>query len=726
VVELSRFGLAVALVAAFVTGNALPAAAAPAEGLEAVIVVLAGAPDDSDAAARDIAHAHGARLGFVYRHALRGFSAQVPAARLGALARDPRVAWVELDQRVHVFQQSLPTGIDRSEADRSPLTGIGGSVTNVDLAVLDTGIDLDHPDLNVYRATDCTKSVLFAYCTGSSTNLDDQHGHGTHVAGIAAALDNDFGAVGVSPGARLWSVKVLDNNGSGYLSWIIAGIDIVTQYASEIEVANVSLGAEFQSASLDQAISNSVDAGVVYAVAAGNSSKDASSFSPASHPDVITTSAMADFDGQAGGAGTATCRADQDDTLADFSNYGPLVEIAAPGVCIYSTWKDGGYHTISGTSMASPHVAGAAALYLAHYGRDTNGDGLVDRTDVLNLRAILVGAALPQTDQCGYTNEHAAQGSTEPLLFVNATSLGGDGSCQRAAQGDTPPMVEITAPTEGATVSGQVAITASAGDDAGVAQVEFFAGGTSLGVDQDGSDGWSASWNTTEDGPYTITAIATDTAGQTASHSITVTVDNFNDPPAAAFTYACSGLECSFDGTGSSDPDGTIASFTWDFGDGGTASGSAAGHPYSTAGTYKVTLTVTDERGAADTESKAVTVSPATHHVGDLDGETYKLTRGRWAASVSILVHDAQDAPLEGATVTGVFTLSDGSTITRNCTTLSGSGACFVESGPLARRVSSVTFTVTAVSHDSSSYASAANHDPDGDSDGTSITVVKP
>jgi subtilisin family serine protease len=197
----------------------------------------------------------------------------------------------------------------------------------------------------------------------------DPNGHGTHVSGTAAAKDNAIGVVGVAPGARVWSVRVLDANGSGYISDIVAGVNWVTAHASTIEVANMSLGCECTSAAMNTAIANSVSAGVTYTIAAGNSAKDASTFSPANHPDVITVSALADFDGRSGGLGAATCRSDQDDTLADFSNFGPLVEIAAPGVCINSSVPGGGYDsTYSGTSMASPHVAGAAAVLASTMG----------------------------------------------------------------------------------------------------------------------------------------------------------------------------------------------------------------------------------------------------------------------------------------------------------------------------------------------------------------------
>jgi subtilisin family serine protease len=168
---------------------------------------------------------------------------------------------------------------------------------------------------------------------------------------------------------------VLNAQGSGSISQIICGIDWVTARAGTIEVANMSLGGQsfFGSFSgctssfdpMHPAICRSVQAGVTYAVAAGNSAANANNFVPATYNEVITTSALADFNGQPGGGAAATCRADQDDTFADFSNFGADVDLIAPGVCIISSAPNGGLATFSGTSMASPHVAGAAALYKA-------------------------------------------------------------------------------------------------------------------------------------------------------------------------------------------------------------------------------------------------------------------------------------------------------------------------------------------------------------------------
>jgi subtilisin family serine protease len=236
------------------------------------------------------------------------------------------------------------------------------------------------------------------------------------VAGTIGARINGSGVQGVAPNARLFAVKVLDRFGSGSLSAVISGIDWVTANAAAkgIKVANMSLGFQGTSASLNTALNNSVARGVTYVVAAGNSGADAQFFSPANHPAVITVSAIADSDGQCGGAGTATAYG-ADDTFASFSNWGMPVDIAAPGVNILSTYKDGGYATMSGTSMASPHTAGAAALVIASNPAAMPAD----------VKAALLSAATPQTQGCGLDPVTGAtrggftgdpDGAPEPLL----------------------------------------------------------------------------------------------------------------------------------------------------------------------------------------------------------------------------------------------------------------------------------------------------------------------
>ena len=363
--------------------------------------------DSSPEIVANEARGKGVEVLHVYEHAIKGFATRVPNAQvLDDIKNDPRVDYVEQDQVVQAFAQILPTGVNRIDADLSPTANINvvDDRVNVDVAIIDTGIDLKHPDLNVYRGVTCTGA-------GPSGGKDN-NGHGTHVAGIAAAKDNGIGVVGVAPGARLWAVKVLDGSGSGSISCVIAGVDYVTANAAEIEVANMSLGCECTSSSLDTAIHNSVAAGVTYVVAAGNSGKDASTFSPANHPDVIAVSAIVDTDGKCGGVGTSTSYGN-DDTFASFSNFGSTVDIAAPGVKIYSTYKGSSYATLSGTSMASPHVAGAAALY-----ESTHSGALP--TDI---KDALTGSGSVPSTPCdgnghGYFFTGDTDGISEPLLYT--------------------------------------------------------------------------------------------------------------------------------------------------------------------------------------------------------------------------------------------------------------------------------------------------------------------
>ena len=295
----------------------------------------------------------------IYEDVLNGFAISVPNERvIEALEQSPFVDYIEKDKIVKAFAQTLPSGVNRIDGDLSSTkSGNGDGAINTDIAILDSGIQTSHSDLNIYHQK--------TFVSGTSSGNDD-NGHGTHVAGIAAAKDNSIGVVGVAPGAKLWAIKVLDKNGSGALSTIIKGIDYIRQYASQIEVANLSLGCECKSSAFDTAINNAVKAGITFVVASGNSGKDASTFSPANNPNVIAVSAIGDSDGKCGGTGSSTGYG-RDDTLASFSNYGAVVDMAAPGTKIYSTYKGNSYATMSGTSMASPHVAGAAALYEASH-----------------------------------------------------------------------------------------------------------------------------------------------------------------------------------------------------------------------------------------------------------------------------------------------------------------------------------------------------------------------
>lgn len=355
----------------------------------------------------NVAAAHAVVPDHVYEHALSGFAAVIPPARLRILENDPRVAWTEPDQVYEASakpvksqpQQQYPVGIDRIGA---PLHAKFGSQLDVDVAVIDTGIELSHPDLNVHRNVSFVSRVR----TGN-----DDNGHGTHVAGTVAAINNNIGVIGVAPGARLWAVKVLDRNGRGFLSDVIKGVDYVTENAAAIEVANMSLGGG-DSPALNSAIADSVAKGVVYVVAAGNSAVDASSSSPANSEHVFCVSAIVDTDGLGGGLGAST-RYGNDDTFASFSNFGPVVNIAAPGVDVLSTYIGDSYTQMSGTSMAAPHVAGAVALALAGETKLKNAE------EVIAFRDIFILFGFPQSGLLGFSGDK----DTTPEPVVNASGL---------------------------------------------------------------------------------------------------------------------------------------------------------------------------------------------------------------------------------------------------------------------------------------------------------------
>jgi len=373
---------------------------------------------DADTYATGLGLRYGFAVDFVYRRALSGFTARFSEKAARALREDPVVLSVEPDRIVTALPQSLPTGIGRIDADENATAAINGDGGDLDLdvAVIDTGVDVDHPDLRIAGGA---RYVGFLWlCGNGSGSYDDDNGHGTHVAGTIGARDDDAGVVGVAPGARIWAVKVLDANGSGYLSCVIGGIEWVTAHASTIEVANMSLGTS-SSAALCTAIANSVKAGVIYAVAAGNSAANAQNTSPANCADAIAVSAIADFDGQPGGLNPQTvpfssCTVNGDDIFACFSNYGPVVDVAAPGVNILSTWRGGGYATASGTSMATPHVAGAVALFklATGYSGSTSGPSVVAAMTA-------AGWTVPQSSVCGFGGDPDSY--AEPLLNVGTS-----------------------------------------------------------------------------------------------------------------------------------------------------------------------------------------------------------------------------------------------------------------------------------------------------------------
>jgi aqualysin 1 len=331
------------LVTGLVTTLAAIAISLPAQAATPgrYIVVLQDSVTDPGSVGREHARAHGAQIGFVYTSALKGYSATIPDGRVDAIRSDPRVAYVEPDGTASITAQTLPWGIDKIDADVSSTFGgnASGTVSNVNVYIIDTGVDTAHPDLSVVG------HVNFA---GGANK--DCNGHGTHVAGTVAAKDNTSYVVGVSPGSPITGVKVLGCSGSGSWSGVIRGVDWVTANAKKPAIANMSLSGD-ASQSVDDAVKGSANRGVLYSLAAGNSGANACNESPAR---AGTTSGV-----------VTVAATDSTDKEASFSNYGSCVDLWAPGVNVISTKRGGGTATMSGTSMASPHVGGGAALYLS-------------------------------------------------------------------------------------------------------------------------------------------------------------------------------------------------------------------------------------------------------------------------------------------------------------------------------------------------------------------------
>ena len=389
----------VAVALLFATGASTIAPQPAAAGLQNPAPVTAGTPDakaqlsaegryivilkdgKSVDAATSRAGKHGVKADKTFRHAIRGYAAHLATDQLATLRSDPDVQAVVPDEVISIAGQSIPTGVRRIGGRESLLAGINGDGSRVDadVAIVDTEIggrdSRRHEDLNIAGGINCA--------TANPASWGDANGHGTHVAGTVGALDNRIGVVGVAPGVRLWSVRILDSAGNGLISWYVCGLDWITAQRDPVdptrplfEAVNMSvakLGTDDHACGMvnndlmHRAVCRLVASGVTVVAAAGNNGFNAAKLKPASYDEVITVSALADTDGKAGAIGGSLCYSwgsyDKDDTFANFSNYGADVDLIAPGKCIWSTLPGNRYGYISGTSMAAPHVTGAVALY---------------------------------------------------------------------------------------------------------------------------------------------------------------------------------------------------------------------------------------------------------------------------------------------------------------------------------------------------------------------------
>jgi subtilisin len=676
--------------------NGAVAVAAPPERVD-VIIGFDRAPGYAEKA---LVRGFGGNVKHTYRM-IPAIAASVPETAIAGLSRNRRVTIVEPDIQVHSVGDTYPWGVTQIGAFGVHQSGVTGQ--GVKVAILDSGIDYTHPDLaSVYAGG-------YDFVNGDTDPMDD-HGHGTHVAGTIAAAADGAGIIGVAPGVEVYALKVLDKNGSGYFSDIIMALEWATGGSTlpgsiKVDITNNSYGSSMDPGMFVELAFwlTYYQDGVLNVAAAGNSGN------PAGTGDNVIYPAAYD-------SAVAVAATDQSNIRASFSSTGLAVELAAPGKSIYSTYPGGYYAVWQGTSMASPHVAGAAALVMSGpeaVGRDANNDGTYE------------------------TNGDGVWTAEEVRLLLQATSddLGAPGKDSQYGCGlvDADEAVLTTA------VPNMQPVADAGGPYSGTEDTALSFDG-SASYDDDG-DTITYSWNFgdgstgvgvtpnhvyTAGGIYTVTLIVND--GEVDSEPSITTADilEVNDAPVADAGGPYGGTEgvaIVFDGSGSYDSDGTITSYDWNFGDGNTGTGISPVHTYATAGVYTAILTLTDDDGATSTDEATVTVDEAVNnemHVDEIEMDFRRAGRNTGGIA-TVRIVDTIGNPVMGAIVSGYWsgaTTATDSGVTDNTGEIRFQSD-FVKRGKKDTTPLTFTFTVDNVVLSGFSYVP-----PDNVETSDSITVA--